>query len=180
MFFVTVAFFAIGIGLAWLLHQPSPPTVPNAPAVQAPAKDSVPANAAAAQPGPHSTVLLVNLLDLYSATKRNLALQVKIDQMRTIAGDAADKLSGDERDAYIKSAMASIQGELASFRTSELDRIIAATQFYRQAGGFTAVYDSSSYPDGTASFGLDLLPPGISGQDGTSEILAILDRADSK
>jgi hypothetical protein len=95
--------------------------------------------------------------------------------MRTEAESARQTLSGDALSALLQSTQAAMQGEFESFRSSEVNRIIAAVQIYRQAGGFKTVYDSGNNQG--QSFGLEPLPPGATGYDGTADIVAALNQA---
>jgi hypothetical protein len=78
--------------------------------------------------------------------------------------------------SYRQEVLGPLVAERDAFRANELDRILSAVKAYQAATGLETVYDSS--PNSSQSFGLDPLPDGIKGQDGTSQILAILNQAD--
>jgi hypothetical protein len=174
---VALALGLLAIGLAWyfLRSAPPPPPAPAAPVV---AEIPPPADETVAAPEPRQTVLLVNLNSVFSGSKRTAAEQAKVMQMRNDAEATRQNLSGDALAAFVQSTQTALTNEFGTYRANELSRIISAIQVYRQAGGFKTVYDSGSNQG--QSFGLELLPPGVTGYDGTADILAALDQSDGQ
>ena len=172
---LSLVFVVAALVLAWYFLRSPPPAAPLPSAAQvAPVAEATPPLEVSA-PAPRSTLLLVNLNAVFSSSRRTQAENDVLNKLKADAVNATQSLSGGALMVYIQATQTKMTGEFEAFRSSEINRIIAVIQGYRQTGGFKNVYDSGD--NHGQSYGLELRPSGVSGYDGTADILAILNQA---